>query len=372
MKEQLPLWAEIDLGAIQRNVKAIKTLLAPRTQLLAVVKANGYGHGDVEVANAAVAAGADWLGIARVEEGASLREAGITQSILMLAEPAPGAIERAIELDLVPTLYSETTARIFSETAAKKRTSVPVHIKVDTGMHRYGVLPERALSFFKTLRDMKGIEIQGIWSHFAVAEEESNDYTRQQFGRFVDVLSELDGETEGLIKHMANSAATIAFPESHLDMVRCGIVVYGIHPSADLEDRIHLKPAMTVKSRVGLVKRLGPGESISYGRRYVTSKETTVATIPCGYADGFSRGLTNKGEVLIRGRRRRICGSVTMDHFVVDVGDDEITTGDEVVILGHQDGNEIRAQEIADHLDTIPYEVVCAVSSRVPRTYVRP
>lgn len=370
MKEDLPLWAEIKLGAIRRNVETLKKLLAPGTQFLAVVKANGYGHGDVEVAKAALGGGADWLGVARVEEGASLRGAGISQPILMLAEPAPGVIDRAIELDLVPTLYTEETARLFSAGATKANRSIPVQMKVDTGMHRYGVLPERALSFFKALRDMDGLELEGVWSHFAVAEEVSDNYTRQQFERFLEILSELDGQTEGLIKHIANSAATITFPESHLDMVRCGIVVYGIHPSPDLVDRIELEPAMTVKSRVGLVKRLGPGESISYGRRYVTSKETTVATIPCGYADGLSRALSNKGEVLVRERRYRICGTVTMDHFVIDVGDGEIEPGDEVVILGTQDGSEIRAQEIADHLDTIPYEIVCAVSSRVPRTYI--
>ncbi|MGH9194361.1 MAG: alanine racemase [Acidimicrobiia bacterium] len=370
MKEELPLWAEIDLGAIRRNVEAVRRLLKPETKLLSVVKANGYGHGDVQVAKAAVAAGSDWLGVARVEEGATLRTAGVTQPILLLAEPPLGAVERAIGLDLVPTLYSEPVARAFSKKAAASNRSVTVHMKVDTGMHRYGVLPERALSFFKMLRDLDGIDVRGIWSHFAAAENEGDEYTRQQYESFIDVLGELNGAREGLMKHMANSAATVAFPNAHFDMVRCGIVIYGIHPAPELEGRIHLEPAMTLKSRVGFVKRLAAGESLSYGRRYFTSKPTNVATVPYGYADGLTRALSNKGEVLIRGRRYPICGAITMDHFLVDVGDDEVASGDEVVIMGKQLSGEITAQEIANLLDTIPYEIVCAVSSRVPRIYI--
>lgn len=370
MKDELPLWAEIDLGAVRRNVERLKGLLRPGIKLLAVVKANGYGHGDREVALAAVSGGADWLGVARVEEGAALRAAGISNPILLLAEPSHAAVGKAIGLDLIPTLYWEPTARLFSEHAARAGKRIPIHMKVDTGMHRYGVAVDRALSFFKTLRDMDGLAVEGVWSHFAVAEDVLNPYTQKQYESFRGFLEELGGESEGLIKHMANSAATLTFPDAHLDMVRCGIAVYGIHPSPDLKDRLGLEPVMSIKSRVGYVKQVGPDRSISYGQRYSTSKETTIATIPCGYADGLSRALTNTGQVLIRGRRYRISGTVTMDHFMVDAGDGDVKAGDEAVILGTQDGEAIAAQEIADHLDTIPYEIVCAVSARVPRIYV--
>lgn len=369
MKEDLSLWVEVDLGRVKRNVERLKAMLTPPARLLAVVKANGYGHGDAEVARAAVEGGADWLGVARVEEGASLRAAGISNPILLLAEPPVGGLQRAVELGLTLTVYTAEVASALSEVASSARNRVEVHMKVDTGMHRYGVSVEEAPAFLDGLRSLPGLQVSGIWTHFAVAEDVMNPFTKEQYIRFTGLLDDLGPSAEGLLRHMANSAATITFPESHMDLVRAGIAIYGIHPSPPLADAVPLEPAMEFHARVGMTKRLGQGEAISYGQRYHLERDGTVATVPCGYADGLDRGLTNQGLVLIGGKRYRISGTITMDHFLIDIGDDEVSVGDEVVMMGSQGDEEITAQEIASALDTIPYEIVCGVSARVPRLY---
>lgn len=370
MKHDLPLWAEVDLGRIRRNTSRMKGILEPNTMLLAVVKANGYGHGDVESARAAVEGGADWLGVARVSEGAALRDAAVEVPILLLAEPPGAAVARAVQLDLVPTIYTAKMCRAFAKCARDLNKRIPVHVKVDTGMHRYGVQVENAGAFVDMIDATDGLVLQGLWSHFAVAEDVLNPYTKQQLERFHDVLDALGPRSAGLIRHLSNSAGAMTLPDSHFDMVRVGIAVYGIHPTPGLSDRVELEPAMALKSKVGMVKRLAAGEPISYGQRYTTSFETTVATVPCGYADGVTRALYNKGEVLIRGKRYRISGTITMDHLLIDVGDDMVEVEDEVVLIGRQEEQEITAHEIADTLGTIPYEVVCGVSARVPRVYL--
>lgn len=365
--DSLALWAEVDLDCIRRNVARIKGLLQPGTALLAVVKANAYGHGEVEAAGAAIDGGADWLGVARVDEGAALRRAGIDRPILLLAQPPLNALPAAAEHRLTPTLYTEDAARAWAAQAAGGR--LRCHLKVDTGMHRYGVPYEQAEAFLARLRAMEGLEVEGIWTHFAVAEDVTNAFTAQQHKLFVELLDSLGPKAGGLIRHMSNSAGALTLPEAHLDMVRTGIATYGICPVEELIDTLKLEPAMSVKSRVGMVKRLAAGEAISYGQRYTLSAPGWVATVPCGYADGLRRSLTNSGEVLIRGRRYRISGTITMDHFLVDTGDDEVEVGDEVVILGRQGTEEVTAHEMAAKLGTIPYEVVCGISARVPRIY---
>ncbi|MGH2767817.1 MAG: alanine racemase [Actinomycetota bacterium] len=370
MNEELPLWVEVDLSCIRRNTERLRSLLSPGTMLLAVVKANGYGHGEVAAAKAALAGSADWLGVARVDEGASLRSAGIVAPVLLLAEPPPSAAARAVELGLVPTLYTISSARAFSEASRAAGREVPVHIKVDTGMHRYGVPVEEVAAFLSEVEAMEGLLPRGIWSHFAVAEDVLNPFTKCQYGRFLDALEALGPRADGMVRHLTNSAGLLTFPEAHFDMVRTGIALYGVHPSPALRDRVELEPALSFRARVGLSRRLRAGEAVSYGQRFFLERDGVVATVPCGYADGLSRALTNVGQVLIRGRRYRIAGTVTMDHFMVDVGEGEVEAGDEVVILGRQGGDEIDAQEVADRLGTIPYEVVCNINARVPRLYV--
>ncbi len=370
--EELAVWAEVDLGCIRRNVSRLRGLLAAGTKLLAVVKANAYGHGDVPVARAALEGGADWLAVARVGEGARLRAAGIRAPILLLAEPPLPVVRRVVELDLVPTLFTLHLAQALAAEAGRAGRRIPVHVKVDTGMHRYGVALEETGTFLKELEALQSLRVEGIWSHFAVAEDVLNPFTANQYRRFLETLQALGERANGLVRHLSNSAGLLTFPQAHLDMVRAGIAIYGIHPSSALEDRVNLEPALSLKARVGLAKPLRAGEAISYGQRYVLARDGNVATIPCGYADGLSRSLTNRGEVLIRGRRYRISGTVTMDHFMVDLGGDEVSVGDEVVLLGRQGTEVITAREIADTLDTIPYEVVAGISARVPRIYLEP
>jgi alanine racemase len=252
--------------------------------------------------------------------------------------------------------------------AAASGKRIRAHMKVDTGMHRYGVPCERAVGFLGLLNSLQNIEVTGVWTHFAVAEEVTNPYTTMQSKRFLELLNELV-PGDGVIRHMCNSAGAITMPSAHLDMVRAGIALWGIHPSPELAHLVHLEPAMSLKSRVGMIKRLAAGEAISYGQKYRMARDGWVATIPCGYADGLRRALGNVGEVLIGGKRYRISGTITMDHFLVDVGDDELEVGEEVVILGAQGQDRITAQEMADCLGTIPYEVVCGISARVPRLY---
>lgn len=368
--DHLAIWAEIDLGCIRRNVARVKATLAPGTLMLNVVKANGYGHGEVEAAGAAIDGGADWLGVARVEEGSALRRAGIVTPILLLAEPPLGAVGAAIANNLTPTIYTAGTLDAFNNAALEAGTVAWVHLKVDTGMHRYGVAPAGVMDFIELIDSLKGINLTGLWTHFAVAEDVTNSFTQQQYKLFGEVVDSLGERSAGLIRHLCNSSGTLTLPDGHFDMVRTGIVTYGIHPSPGLVPLVDLEPAMSWKSRVGLTKRLAAGEAISYGQRYTMPEDGFVSTIPCGYADGLRRLLSNNGEVLIRGKRFGICGTITMDHFLVDTGQDELQPGEEVVILGCQGNECISAQEIADRLDTIAYEVVCGISSRVARIYL--
>lgn len=365
----LALWAEVDLGRIRRNISRVKALLKPGTRLLAVVKANAYGHGEVEAAGAALEGGADWLGVARVQEGAALRRAGIGCPILLLAQPPVDALVVAAEHDLTLTVYTEAAARAWSDLGGPTKR-LKCHLKVDTGMHRYGVAPDDAAGFIDLLRSLEGVELEGIWTHFAVAEDVGNSFTSQQHKVFLELLDSLGPRAGGLIRHMSNSAGSLSLPPAHLDMVRTGIAGYGIYPSPALSDRVELEPAMSLKSRVGMVKRLPAGESISYGQRYTLQRDAFVATVPCGYADGLRRALGNVGEVIVRGKRYRISGTITMDHFLIDTGDDELEVGEEVVILGRQGDEEISAQQMADQLGTNPYEVVCGISARVRRVYL--
>lgn len=370
MTEKLALWAEIDLGAIKRNVQRVKAMLQPGTALLNVVKANAYGHGEVETARAVIEGGADWLGVARVEEGAALRNAGIDKPILLLAEPPAGAIEAAVSHGLTPSIYTEGALHAFDRASRAAGKTSAVHLKVDTGMHRYGVPAGSVNAFIDLIDSLEGLHLKGLWTHFAVAEEVANSFTQQQHKLFAEVVDSLGERANGLIRHICNSAGTLTLPEGHYDMVRAGIVTYGIHPSPALAPLVKLEPAMSLRSRVGLTKRLEAGEAISYGQKYTLAQDGFVSTIPCGYADGLRRSLTNSGEVLIRGRRYRISGTITMDHFLVDTGQEELQVGEEVVILGCQGDECISAQEMADRIGTIPYEVVCGISSRVARVYL--
>lgn len=363
-----PTVAVVDLEAIRHNVRVLKPA---RAEVMAVVKANGYGHGSVPVARATLSAGATWLGVALVEEGIELRDSGITGRILVLSEFPPGSEKEALSAGLVPTLYTEDGLHRLAEAAGALGRPVGVHVKVDTGMHRVGIDPDRVVPFVATLLD-SGLELEALWTHFAKSEETDDPLTWRQLERFngVSALLRESGVVPRLL-HAANSAAVMSRTDSHLDLVRLGIAMYGLCPGPALtEASSALTPAMSLKSAVTMVKRVPSGEAISYGQRYSLDRPSTIATVPVGYADGYSRLLTGKAEVLIRGRRYPVAGTVTMDQLMVDCGDDPIEAGDEVVLIGAQGDEQITTDEIATWMGTVNYEIVCGVSERVPRVYV--
>ena len=368
-----PVWAEVDLDAVRANVRTLAHFAAPAA-LMAVVKADGYGHGAVPVARAALDAGASWLGVALVEEGAELRAAGIDAPILVLSEPPPAAAAAVVGLGLTPVAYTPVGIEALAKAVAHADTAdpLPVHLKVDTGMHRVGCMADDALALAESIAGRDELRLEGVLTHFAVADEPDNPYTAQQLDRFDGVLGDLrDAGVAFDMVHAANSAALLAFGDrARFDLVRCGIAVYGVPPAPALAGRVPLRPAMALKARVSHVKTLAAGARLSYGLRYTMPHDGSVATVPAGYADGVPRALSaTGGEVVVRGRRHPIAGTVTMDQFMVDVGDAPVEVGDEVVLLGRDGDAEVTADEWADRLGTINYEIVCGIGRRVPRTY---
>jgi alanine racemase len=331
------------------------------------VKSDAYGHGAVPVARAALDAGATWLGVALVEEGIELREAGIDAPILVLSEFPRGSEKDALASGLTPTVYSEAGVDAVAEAARAVGRSTAVHLKVDTGMHRVGLWPpEAAPELARRIVDADLI-LEGLWTHFASAETDDH-LTREQLDRLLGAAAAVRAAgIEPALLHAANSAGTIRFPESHLDLVRVGVALFGLAAGPGLD--AGLQSALTWRSAVTMVKRLPAGERISYGQTYELERDATVATVPVGYEDGFSRLLSNRAEVLIGGTRRRVAGTVTMDQIVVDCADDEVAVGDDVVLIGAQGDERITAEELAGYIGTIGYEIVCAISERVPREH---
>jgi alanine racemase len=368
-----PAWADIDLGAIRHNAGLLAARAAPAT-LMAVVKADGYGHGAVPVAQAALDGGAAWLGVALVEEGLELREAGIEAPIMVLAEAPAAAAGAVVAGRLTPVVHSGPWIEALAKAAADAGAVEPlaVHLKVDTGMHRVGCAPQAAVEVARAIGRHDELRLEGLLTHLAVADEPANPYTAEQLGRFEAVRAHLAAAgIRPSVVHAANSAGLLAVPQARYDLVRCGIALYGIPPAPEFDGLLPLRPAMTLRAQASLVRRLEAGERISYGLRYRLSAPSVVATVPVGYADGVPRRLGHVGgEVLAGGRRRPIAGTVTMDQLMVDLGGDELPAGAEVVLIGRQGSEEITAAEWAERLDTIPYEVCCAIGPRVPRRYV--
>jgi len=364
-------WAEIDLDAIEHNVRELKRLVPPTTKMMAVIKANAYGHGAVAVAAAARRGGAERFAVACVEEGIVLRQAGVTEPILLLGAVSPGEADAVARFGLTSALATRQLALALSAAGARHGVTVPVHVKVDTGMGRFGLLPSEVVPFVKGIVSLPRLDFEGLFTHFASADEADKTYTRQQLETYLGVVQALAAEgIEVRIRHAANSAATMEVPEAHLDMVRCGIAIYGLWPSDEVRRSIPLRPAMTIKSRVARVRRLPEGASISYGRTYVLPKPTAVALVPAGYADGVRRGLSNRGHVLIRGQRAPIRGRVCMDQFVVEVEHiPGVQQDDEVVLIGAQGEERITAEEVGALVGTINYEITCGIAPRVPRLY---
>ena len=366
-----PTWSDIDLSAIAHNVRLLTELAQP-AELCAVVKADAYGHGMIPVARTAVDAGATTLAVALVDEGVQLRETGIETPILLLSEPRPNEFAQVVEFGLIPTVYQGEGLAAAAAAAAAADQRLPVHLKVDTGMARVGAPPAEVMMLADSIANRDTLELAGVWTHCAVADEPDNPFTAYQIEQFNHLLSRLRlvGHHD-FSRHLANSAVAMAHPAGRFDMVRCGIAIYGIPPSSALAGCLPLQPAMTLRTEVAMVKTIAAGTPVSYGHHYTTPADTQLATIPIGYADGWTRrlGMTG-GEVLIGGRRRPIAGVVTMDQTMVDCGlDHPVSPGDEVILLGRQGDDEITATEIAERLDTVAYEVVCNLGRRVSHRF---
>ena len=362
----------MDLSAIRRNLEAMKETLDDNVRLCAVIKADGYGHGAVPVAAAARGV-AEWFAVATFEEALELRKHGIMEPVLILGFTHPGFFEDLIRFDIRPNIYTLESAAQLSQTAVKLGKTARIHIKIDTGMSRLGFLPgEESVEEIVRTAALPGIEMEGIFTHFTAADEADKGKAWEQVRQFRWMADQL--EARGVhfrIRHCANSAGILEGIGKDFDMVRAGIITYGLYPSDEVNrDALPLLPALELKSHVIYVKTVEPGTGISYGSDYVTDRPTRVATVPLGYGDGYPRLLSNRGEVLIRGRRARILGRVCMDQFMVDVTDiPGVEMGDEVTLIGRDGSESISADELAKLCGTISYEIVCGLHQRIPRVY---
>ncbi len=353
-------------------MRSIRERIGPERGLMAVVKADAYGHGAVEVSRVALDSGADWLGVAMAEEGWALREEGIRAPVLIMGPVFPSQLRLTLEADLSVALFTWEMACALEEEAARLGKRAMVHVKVDTGMGRIGVPVRDALKFLGAIQGLRHLEIQGIYTHFATADHADGSFTRHQFNLFMELCREASSMGIRIpLKHLSNSAAILQYPDTFQDLVRPGIMIYGCHGPVMVPRDMELRPAMTLRTRVATVRVLRPGESLSYGRTFVARRHTRVATLPIGYADGLARAHSNRGEVLIRGHRAPIIGTICMDMTMVDVTDiPQVVPDDEVVIFGRQGSEEISVEEVAQRIGTVSYEVLCSVGVRVPRLYI--
>jgi alanine racemase len=363
-----PTWVEVDLEAIAHNVRRVVEIIGPNTRLLAILKADAYGHGAVRVARTAANNGASYLGVASINEAALLRQAGIEMPILVLGYTPAWQARELVLHDLAATVFDLDVARALDRAGRELGRQVRVHVKVDTGMGRLGLLPDDVLPTLLAVRELENLEIEGIFTHFSVADSDP-DYTRWQIERFREVLARIDDAgIDVALVHAANSAAILTLPESHFGMVRFGIGMYGLDPSPQVQLPPDFRPALTFKTQVAQVKTLPPGSYVGYGNTYRTADEERIAVLPVGYADGFRRAPRQWGEVLVRGQRAPIVGRVSMDQTMIDVTHiSGVRQGDEVVLIGRQGTQRITAEEVAEQLGTINYEVVSEILARVPR-----
>ncbi|NHZ73574.1 MAG: alanine racemase [Nitrospirae bacterium] len=380
-------WVEINLSAYSHNIAELCRIASSEARLMAVVKADGYGHGAVAVARVALESGADCLGVARLHEAVELREAGIAAPILIFGLTPAEEIDTLLDLDLTQAVFSQATAGALAAEAVTRGKRPRVHIKVDTGMGRLGLLTEgpdakglgrgaadHRLSEVETIANLQGLEVEGLFTHFATADHADKTYANRQLQRFLELVDRL--RQQGLefpLSHAANSAALIDMPDSNLDMVRPGIATYGLYPSAAVDrSRVGLKPVMEWKTKVVQLKKVPAGFGVSYGITHETPRPTNLATVAVGYADGLKRGLSSRGQMLVGGQRVPIVGRICMDLTLLDVGEvPGASVGDEVVILGRQGDEMLSADEMATTLGTINYEIVSTITSRVPRIYLR-
>ena len=368
-------WAEIDLDALKENIHNIRKITEKKAMIMAVVKADAYGHGVLECARTLLENGADQLSVACADEAIQLRHAGISAPVLILGASFLEEARQIVQYDIMPAVFSYELAAALSAEAVRQRKAVKLHIKIDTGMTRIGYVAgsenEKIIAEILKIAQLPNVEVEGIFTHFATADEKNDTYTRLQFTRFTALCGEL--EQAGLripVRHCANSAAIMMYPEMHLDMVRAGIILYGLYPSQEVDQsRLPLKRVMTLKARITRIETPGPDRGVSYGIEYITGRETRIATVPIGYADGYTRLLNHKAKMNANGKIVPVVGRICMDQCMIDVTNvHTINTGDEVIIFG---ADTVTADDLAALLGTINYEIICMVAKRVPRVYFK-
>lgn len=367
--------SEINLDAIAHNTKQIRKIVNDKTDIMVIIKADAYGHGAVEVAKVALYNGASALGVAISDEGIQIRNNNINVPILILGYTPEAKIDEVIKYNLIQTVFTYEMAEAISKVATKLEKIAQIHIKIDTGMSRIGFLPnDKAIDDIIKISKLKNIEINGIFTHFATSDEIDKSFTYKQAQIYQNFVNKLEALGVYIpVKHVSNSGAIIDLPEFAFNMVRAGIILYGMYPSEDVDkSKIDLKPAMSLKTQVSYIKEISANNPISYGRTYYTKSNTKIATIPVGYADGYSRALSNKGRVLINDEYANIIGRICMDQFMIDVTHiPNVNIGDDVILIGEQNNKAVTAQEIARLIGTINYEVVCMISKRIPRVYIK-
>jgi alanine racemase len=366
-----PTVCAIDHEALRSNLRQIRDKVGSRVKILCMVKANGYGHGAAEISQTLVGAGADAFGVATLEEAVQLRQAGIQALLIVLAGVFPDQLDTFVEHKLSPVVYDPLSLKALDHESSRRQVQLGVHLKIDTGMGRLGFLAAEADQWIAAIKQTESLRIKGVFSHFSHAESVQGDYTRKQLESFKRVLGQLrSASVIPDLVHLANSAATITLPSAYFDMVRPGLILYGVYPSPNMKEQIHLQPVLSWKTKILQLKNVPSGTSVSYGQTYVTKRESLIATLPVGYADGYPRLLSNRGEALVRGQRAPIAGRVCMDLTMIDVTDiRNVRQGDEVVLLGHQGGAEITADEFAAWANTISYEILTSIGTRVPRIH---
>ncbi len=366
-----PAWIEVDLSAVTRNIESVQRWIGPDSRVMAIVKANAYGHGAVEVARAALRGGAAMLGVAIVDEAVQLRDAGFSEPILVLSAILPELAEEAVARGVEVTISDLEVARAISKAAMQLGRPGRVHVKVDTGMGRVGIEPSQAPEFVATLLDLPGVELAGLSTHYATADGEM-PFAEEQLQIFQGVCQSLRERNLPVpMRHTANSGAIAFLPEAHMDMVRPGLLTYGIPPNENPLREPEIAPALSLKARITQLREMPAGASLSYGRTYITPRPERIALVPLGYGDGYSRSLSNKGQVLVGGKRVPIRGRVCMDQLLVDVSSvPGAQVGDEIVLIGRQGEEEITAWEVALWMGSIPYEVTTVLSQRLPRVYL--
>lgn len=378
-------WVEVDLSALEFNYHQVKRIVGKKTKIMAVVKCDAYGHGLLPIARRLAKLNVEYLGVASIDEAIALRNNRITSPIVILGNIFEQDIELVLQYNLTQTISDYQLAQRLNQKAKRTGKVIKVHINVDTGMGRLGILYKEAKAFLKQISVLSNLKIEGLFTHFPNADCDP-EFTHYQIESFNQLISDI--KRMGIqipLLHTANSMAILGYPQSHFNLVRPGLMLYGIYPKPGLDINlvrkgsskesglskgVKLKPVLSLKSRIVYSKRMPPGMGISYGHTYITKKRTTVAVLPIGYGDGYPRNLSNRADVLLKGRRFRISGTISMDQIMVDVGDSRVTLGDEVVLIGRQKNSQISAEELARLAGTIPYEIVCGIGSRIPRVYI--